>query len=377
MPLEEQQAERWQLIEQIYSAAMEREAGQRATFLAENCAGDDKLRREVGSLLAAHERAGNFIEAPPGKVAAQMLGEREPPSLVGRQLGPYRIVTLLGAGGMSQVYRARDTRLERDVAVKVLTAELAENREARLRFEREAKSVASLSHPSILGIYDVGKDEGVHYAVMELLEGETLRDQLARSALFWRQAVEIGLAIAEGLEATHAKGIVHRDLKPENIFLTSDGQVKILDFGIARVGQQFSSENDIDASAFFETSPGMVLGTVGYMSPEQVRGEKVEAPSDIFSFGCVLFEMVMGRPVFGRATAPEAISVILKDGAAALAGTERPLPVAVLRVIGHCLEEHPRERFQSARELVTNLRDVLIRREITDSGSLRSTRRLS
>jgi len=246
-----------------------------------------------------------------------------------------------------------------------------------LRFEREAKSVAALSHPSILGIYDVGMDDGVHYAVMELLEGETLRDHLARAALFWRQAVEIGVAIAEGLQATHAKGIVHRDLKPENIFLTSDGQVKILDFGIARVRQQRSSENSTEASAFFETSPGRVLGTVGYMSPEQVRGEKVEAPSDIFSFGCVLFEMVTGRPVFRRATAPKTISVILKHTPAVLAGTDRPLPVAVGRVIVRCLEEHQGKRFQSARELLTNLRDVLIGGEITDSGSLRSTRRLS
>ena len=377
MKPEAQREERWQLIEKIYSAAMEREPAQRPSFLAEDPAGDDKLRREVGSLVAARERAGNFIEAPPGNVAAQMLGEREPPSLVGRQLGPYRIVTLLGAGGMSQVYRARDTRLERDVAVKVLPAELAGNREARLRFEREAKSVAALSHPSILGIYDVGKDEGVHYAG----HGVARRRDAPRSAgtlgSLLASAVEIGLAIAEGLEATHAKGIVHRS-KPENIFLTLVGQVKILDFGIARVRQQFSSENDGEASAFFETSPGMVLGTSWLaMSPEQVRGERVEAPSDIFSFGCVLFEMVTGRPVFKRATAPETISVILKDCATALAGTDRPLPVAVLRVIRHCLEEHPRERFQSARELVTNLRDVLIRDEITDSGALRSTRRLS
>ena len=376
MEPEEQKAERWQRIEQIYYAALECEPGQRTAFLAEACAGDDELRREVGSLLAAHERAGNFIEAPPGKVTAEMLGEREPPSLVGRQLGPYRIVALLGTGGMSQVYRARDMRLERDVAVKVLPAHLAENREALLRFEREAKSVAALSHPSILGIYDVGMDDGVHYAVMELLEGETLRDHLARSALFWRQAVEIGVSIAEGLEATHAKGIVHRDLKPENIFLTSDGQVKILDFGIARVRQQRSSENSTEASAFFETGPGRVLGTVGYMSPEQVRGEKVEAPSDIFSFGCVLFEMVTGRPIFGRPTAPETMLLITKDYAKALAATGRPVPVALARVIGHCLEEHPRERFQSAQELAIDLRDVLTEGEITDSGSLRSTRRL-
>jgi serine/threonine protein kinase len=377
MQPEEHQAERWQLIEQIYYAALEREAGQRATFLAEICAGDDELRREVGSLLAAYERAGNFIEAPPGKVAAQMLCEKEPASLVGRQLGPYRIVTLLGEGGMSQVYRARDTRLERDVAVKVLPAHLAENREARLRFEREAKSVAALSHPSILGIYDVGKDEGVHYAVMELLEGETLRNYLARTALFWRHAVEIGVSIAEGLQAAHAKGIVHRDLKPENIFLTSDAQVKILDFGIARVRQQRSSENSTEASAFFETRPGMVLGTVGYMSPEQVRGEKVEAPGDIFSFGCVLYEMVAGRRVLGRSTAPEALSVILRDIGAVLAATGRPVPSALARVIGQCLEEHPGDRFQSARELALDLRDVLIGGEIAGPLSLRSTRRLT
>src|SRR5213594_3915663 len=218
----------------------------------------------------------------------------------GLRLGPYEILAPLGAGGMGEVYQARDTRLDREVAIKVLPEHLAKDPQALARFEREAKAVAALSHPNILALYDVGAHQGVSYAVTELLEGETLRARLARSEITWRKVVEIGTAVAEGLAAAHSKGIIHRDLKPENIFLTSDGRVKILDFGLARWKPTASPQDE--SSLPTETEPGIVMGTVGYMSPEQVRGERADAPSDIFSFGCVLYEMLSGQRAFRRQT---------------------------------------------------------------------------
>ncbi len=206
----------------------------------------------------------------------------------GTKLGPYEILSPLGAGGMGEVYRARDTRLKRDVAVKVLTERLSLEAEYRARFEREARAVAAISHPNILAIHDFGEEGGVFFSVTELLEGETLREKLVRERLSWRKALEIASAIAEGLSAAHGKGIVHRDLKPENVFVTSSGLVKILDFGLARPGAVPSSTQTSTPTESVATEAGTTLGTVSYMSPEQVSGLLVDARSDIFSFGCVL-----------------------------------------------------------------------------------------
>src|SRR5260370_33987805 len=214
------------------------------------------------------------------------------PLSAGTCLGPYEIDALIGAGGMGEVYRARDPRLNREVAIKVLPERLVNDPQALARFESEAKAVAALSHPNILAIHDFGSDTGVCYAVTELLEGETLRSHLGRSALPWRKAVEIGIAIADGLATAHSKGIVHRDLQPENIFLTSDGRVTILDSCLARWTASSTSEQ---AEAPTLTQENVVMGTAGYMSPEQVRGTPADARSDIFSLGCVLYEMVAGR----------------------------------------------------------------------------------
>jgi serine/threonine protein kinase/tetratricopeptide (TPR) repeat protein len=264
----------------------------------------------------------------------------------GARLGPYEIVSPLGAGGMGEVYRARDSRLARDVAIKVLPEHMAGNPTALARFEREARAVAALSHPNILAIHDFGAQEGVVYAVTELLEGETLRARLERAPLGWRKAVDIGVALADGLAAAHAKDITHRDLKPENIFLTSDGRVKILDFGLARAGP---------ATADDQTDPGTVLGTVGYMSPEQVRGEPADARSDIFALGCVLYEMVAGQRAFRRPTAPETMTAILNEDPPRVG---REAPAELERVIAHCLEKSPPQRFQSAHDVAFALRAV-------------------
>src|SRR5437868_7989576 len=271
------------------------------------------------------------------------------------RLGPYEIVAPLGAGGMGEVYRARDTRLGREVAVKVLPEPFANDPDRRGRFEREAKAVAALSHPNILAIHDYGTQGVITYAVMELLEGETLRDRLAKGPLAWREAVDIGAAIAEGLAAAHAKGIVHRDLKPENLFLTADGRVKILDFGLARMAPLPQSQPEASPYVPAGTDAGGVMGTVGYMSPEQVRSQPADARSDIFSFGCVLYEMVTGRRAFQRETAAETMTAILHDEPPEPTTSGQHVPGEVGRIIRQCLAKTPNQRLQSARDLALGL----------------------
>ncbi len=272
----------------------------------------------------------------------------------GRRLGPYEIVALLGAGGMGEVYRAKDSRLGREVAIKVLPEHLGANPERMARFDREARAVAALSHPNILAIHDFGREGGVAYAVTELLEGDTLRAKLAPAPAPWRRAVEISRAIAEGLAAAHAKGITHRDLKPENIFITSDGRVKILDFGLAR----FEPAGTAAADAATDTEAGSILGTVGYMSPEQVRGLKAEPPSDIFSFGCVLYEMVTGKRAFERTTGAETMAAILNADPAPISESGAQAPPELARVIQRCLEKEPHARYHSAHDLALALQDL-------------------
>ena len=278
------------------------------------------------------------------------------PLAAGARLGPYEVSGSIGAGGMGEVYRARDPRLGRDVAIKVLPPHLASDPDSLARFEREARAVASLSHPNILAIYDVGSDGGLTYAVMELLEGETLRSRLDRGALPWRDAAEIAAEIADGLATAHAKGIVHRDLKPENIFLTTDGRPKVLDFGLALHSLTGPAETETIPAT--RTVAGNIMGTVGYMSPEQVRGQTAGAPSDMFSFGCVLYEMVAGQRAFARETAAQTMTAILEQPPPPFANTNAPPPPALERVIGRCLEKDPGARMHSARDLAVTLRNI-------------------
>jgi TolB-like protein/Flp pilus assembly protein TadD len=275
----------------------------------------------------------------------------------GTRLGPYEIVSPLGAGGMGEVYRARDPRLGREVAIKVLPANLASDRGRLNRFEKEARLVASLSHPNILALHDFGQADGVLYAVTELLEGDSLRQRLSSETLPPRKVIEIGAAVAEGLAAAHGKGIVHRDLKPDNIFLTSDGRVKILDFGLARTAELISPEAQTAAPTTpAPTEPGTVMGTVGYMAPEQVRGFLADARSDIFAFGCVLYEMASGKRAFAAATSAETMAAILRDTPAPVSPTR--IVAGLDRIIARCLEKSPDERFQSALDLAFALREM-------------------
>ncbi len=269
----------------------------------------------------------------------------------GSRLGPYEIVAAIGAGGMGEVYRARDPRLGRDVAVKVLPAAFALDAERLARFQREARVIAALSHPNILAVYDVGAHEGLHYLVSELVEGASLRARLTEGTVPARKAVEYAVQIAQGLAAAHEKGVTHRDLKPDNLFLSKDGRVKILDFGLAYVEPTAATADD-------QTSPtaaGMVLGTVGYMSPEQVRGQPVDHRSDIFSFGAVLYEMLTGQRAFRRDTSAETMTSILKEEPPDLSASGKPVPPGLDRIVRHCLEKNPEERFQSASDLAFDL----------------------
>jgi eukaryotic-like serine/threonine-protein kinase len=272
----------------------------------------------------------------------------------GTRIGPYEIVSLVGAGGMGEVYRARDSRLKRDVAVKVLPKAMSADADRLRRFEQEALATAALNHPNILAVFDIGTHEGSPYVVSELLEGETLRERLRSGAIPVRKTLDYALQIAKGLAAAHEKGIIHRDLKPENLFLTKDGRVKILDFGLAKLTQS-DSRDQASATMTQATEAGVVLGTAGYMSPEQVRGVAVDARSDIFSFGAILYEMLTGKRAFHGDTAADTMSAILKEEPPDLSETNRNVSPALERIVQHCLEKNPEQRFHSARDIAFDL----------------------
>jgi serine/threonine-protein kinase len=276
----------------------------------------------------------------------------------GTCLGRYTILAPIGAGGMGEVYRARDCELEREVAIKVLPAEVAANSDHLERLRREARALAKLSHAGILQIFDIGDAEGIAYVVTELLDGQTLRALLERGALPWRRVVDLGAALAEALAAAHAQAVVHRDVKPENLFITGDGQVKILDFGLARVAADRAGDGESKSPTVPQTSPGTVLGTIGYMSPEQVRGEPADHRSDIFSLGCVLYELLSGRRAFHAATAPETLTAILRESPAELTATGIEVIPGLERVVRRCMDKTPERRFQSAGDLAFALRGL-------------------
>jgi eukaryotic-like serine/threonine-protein kinase len=297
-------------------------------------------------------------------------------------LGPYKIVALIGSGGMGEVYRAHDTRLRRDVALKILPASFTNDPDRLRRFEQEARAVAALNHPNIVSIYDVGEAGGVHYIVSELLEGDSLRERIPAAGLPTRKAIEFAVQFANGLAAAHDRGIVHRDLKPENIFITKTGQVKILDFGLAKLrdaetqGAGDPSSTGISNATVVDahTSAGQILGTVGYMSPEQVRGDAVDHRADIFSFGSILYEMLCGQRAFKRNTSAETMTAILNEDPQDFATRTNSsgsiaIPPALERIVRHCLEKQPAQRFQSIRDIAFDLESVSSVSATSASGS--------
>ena len=352
--------DRWRQVDSLLEEAIEISQEDRSAFLDRACAADPDLRRQVDALLQAHQKSDGFLHETAIQMRARQIAVDQPASLIGRRLDHYQVLALIGVGGMGEVYRARDLRLDREVAVKVLPDHLARDPEALARFEREAQAVAALSHPNILAIHGFGVEGDLRYAAMELLEGENLRDRLSRSVLSWQETVKIGGAIADGLAAAHAKGIIHRDLKPENIFLTHYGRVKILDFGLAtRKTPQPIPDGGSVPQLHVAAEASTTLGTIGYVSPERLRGEKADASSDIFSLGCVLYEMTTGKRAFKRQTSSETINTILRDDPLEPCELNRTTPQELSRVIRRCLQKEPAARYQSAHALIEDMNRLL------------------
>ncbi len=347
------QAERWRQVEQLYHATMEQEEGQRAAFLERSCAGDQALRADVESLIACAQQTG-IIDKPALEVVAAQIaedlrakdGNKTDEMTPGTKVGDYEVKSLLGKGAMGRVYRARDSRLRRDVAIKVLPPIFSADPDRLRRFEQEAHAAGALNHPNILVVFRDGTYEGAPYLVSELLEGETLREQIKRSRLSVRKAIDYGVQIARGLAAAHEKGIVHRDLKPENLFVTKDGHVKILDFGLAKLTKPQSQSERPEG-----TQAGVVMGTMGYMSPEQVLAQTADYRTDIFAFGVILYEMLTGKRPFQGPTPEDTASAILSEDPPAISQVTNNIPPTLQRVVHHCLEKNREQRFQSASDL--------------------------
>jgi serine/threonine protein kinase len=349
--------ERWRQIEEVYHAAVERDADERASFLDEACAGDEALRRDVEELLAANDeldaQTREFLATPALKLEARDTAEERRQLLAGQRVSRYRILSRIGAGGMGEVYLAEDATLSRKVALKLLPANFAANADLVRRFEQEARAVGMLNHPNILTIYDTGVSQGTPYIVTELLEGANLRALLNDRPLPLSRALEYARQIAEGLAAAHEKGITHRDLKPENLFVTTDGRIKILDFGLAKLNPP-KLVGIMGTEALMQTphtDPGVVMGTVGYMSPEQVRGQEADHRSDIFAFGIIFYEMLTGRRAFQGETFAEVMAAIVKEEPAEISAANHQIPAQFGRVARRCLEKRPERRFQTASDL--------------------------
>jgi serine/threonine protein kinase/tetratricopeptide (TPR) repeat protein len=353
---EAMKAERWPAVERLYHGALERAAEERAAFLREACGSDEELRREVESLLAYEDKAKDFIENPALLVVGELMADGQ--SLVaGQALDHYTILELLGAGGMGEVYLAEDTRLNRRVALKLLPAELTKNEDRVRRFEQEARAASALNHPNILTIYEIGQAESIHFITTEYIEGDTLRLRLA-SAMKLNEVLEICSQVASALAAAHKAGIIHRDIKPENIMIRHDGIVKVLDFGLAKLLAQQSTGTDSQVATRFKTGAGVVMGTASYMSPEQARGLKVDARTDIFSLGVMLYEMVAGRAPFAGETTADIISVLIHKEPPSLSTLAPDLPAELPHIVSKALRKDRDERYQTITDLLVDLKDL-------------------
>ena len=347
--------ERWQQIDRLFHFALACEATQRSSFLEEACAGDESLLREVESLISFHRDPGNFIESPASDLAAEMLGKGLSELAAGQEVGYYRILSSLGAGGMGKVYLAEDTRLRRRIALKLLPAQFSGDPERVRRFEQEARAASALNHPNIITVFEIGRSDSHPFIATEYVDGQTLRRRMAEGAIDLGGVLQIGSQMASALNAAHAAGIVHRDIKPENVMLRSDGIVKVLDFGLAKLGTSDLQSVDTQETMLFNTDPGIVLGTVHYMSPEQARGQPTDARTDIWSLGIVLYEMTTGRVPFDGETRSHVIVSILETATPPLmeyAG----VPEELERIVDKALQKEREERYQSINELAVDLK---------------------
>jgi serine/threonine protein kinase/Tol biopolymer transport system component len=352
--------DRWQQVKELFHSALEREATERPGYLLKVCGGDDSLRKEVLSLLASHESGGSFMEAPAYELAAaSLLADEETGSMSGRLIGHYKILELLGRGGMGEIYLAEDTTLDRKVAIKLLPEQWTEDAGRLARFQREARAASALNHPNILTIYEIREErDASHFIVTEFIEGITLRQRM-QAHLKLEEIFDVATQIASALSAAHEAGIIHRDIKPENIMLRRDGIVKVLDFGLAKLVEQPDELSLGGANGrLSNTHPGIVMGTVQYMSPEQARGLPVDARTDIWSLGCVMYEMVTGRAPFEGATMTDVLAAILEREPAPVSARRQDVPAQLEWIIRKALRKDRDERFQTARELLGDLRSL-------------------
>jgi eukaryotic-like serine/threonine-protein kinase len=349
-------SERWKQAKEILYPALEMTAAERSSFLDEKCGSDIELRREIESLIAAHSSAAERFESPAVEMIASVVSDEEPDGMVGRHLGNYEIVEKLGEGAMGEVYLARDARLGRKVALKILPGFFTQDPDRLRRFQQEARAASALNHPNILTIHEVGHIESVHYIATEFIDGESLRHQMNRAPLKLREAVDIATQVASALAAAHDAGIIHRDVKPENIMLRKDGIVKVVDFGLAKWTPSQTSESE--ASTMVNTDEGIVMGTAHYMSPEQARGIKVDSRTDIWSLGCVLYEMLAVRSPFEAPTVGDVIVSILEREPPPLVQYVRPVPAELQRIITKALAKDREKRYQSVKDLLVDLKNL-------------------
>jgi len=357
--------ERHRQIGDIYFAALEVDANRRAAFLEAACAGDDALRQEVESLLASNQEAGDFISTTALDAIAGDLASDQQIALAGKRLNHYGILSLLGEGGMAEVYLAEDSRLQRKVALKLLPSAFNSDTDSVRRFELEARTVSALNHPNIVTIYEIGRFDDRQYIATELVEGCTLRDRMAEGIAL-REVLDVAIQVSSALTAAHRAGVVHRDIKPENIMLRPDGYVKVLDFGLAKLidNDRSTAATDDAGPKKFSTAAGLVLGTAGYMSPEQCRGLRVDARTDIFSLGVVLYEMIAGRGPFNAATMADTIASILEKEPAPLRELASDIPIALERIVRKALTKACDDRYQSAQDMLADLKRLSIELEV-------------
>lgn len=350
--------ERYQQIDKVFQAAIERDPTEREAFLDEACKGDHSLRLEVEALIDSSEKAGSFIESPVFAQAPDLVATAHGGTLIGRELGPYQLTALLGSGGMGDVYLARDRRLGRNVALKLLPEYFTADEQRLRRFQQEARAASALNHPNIITIFEIGQSDSTRFLATEYIDGETIRRRLSSGTLSVRESLEITIQVANALEAAHQAGIIHRDIKPENIMVRRDGFVKVLDFGLAKLSESHGAADNTEAAtiAQVDTDPGTVLGTVNYMSPEQARGLPLDSRTDLFSLGMVLYEMITARLPFEGKTPGELIALIISKEPPPLARYSNEAPEALQWIVSKALTKDRDDRYQTARDMMVDLR---------------------
>jgi eukaryotic-like serine/threonine-protein kinase len=351
--------ERWQRVKQVFDSALQYEPARRSAFLSDACGGDDDLRQEVESLIASHEKTGAFIDAPAYEAAAELIVNNKAQMKPGQTLGAFEIISFISRGGMGEVYLAQDRRLSRKVALKILPVSFTKDRDRLRRFEQEARAASALNHPNIITIYEILQANSTHVIATEFVEGQTLRQRLSHAPLNLNESLQIAIQVADALAAAHQVGIIHRDVKPENVMLRPDGYVKVLDFGLAKLAEHSPSITPQEAlTKQVRTGSGVVIGTAGYMSPEQARGKEVDARSDIFSLGAVIYEMVTQRKPFDGETPSDVLAAILKTEPAPVSQFAADVPVELIRIVAKALRKDREERYQVVKDLLLDLKSL-------------------